>query len=294
MWSRRSEPNVSSVLERLRRQLSAHVFLNNYQLQATALTLCITGPTGDGKTFNVKSILKELKVSIFEISASAIAHHKEGMALFPFIRSYRDASSVIAGGGLAVVLVDDMDRSIAYGFEGTGHTIHSQLLTGLIMDLCDNPYSIPHEGTREMVACLRVPIIFTANQVSGFDAALRRPQRMTIFNYKLTETDRLHLLRRVFYVTDQPLHGGLSTSIRSAELGELTRRFPAQPIAFFADIVSEFWKDIAVDFLFEAQGSALSKLQIEQRLSMALEKLTLERAIMIGEYIAKSRSELGL
>ena len=285
-------PAARSCLDQLRRQLTAHVWLNNLQIDALPLALCVVGPTGEGKTFNVRTILNELGVRVYGIAASAMAHHQEGMALFPFIRAYRDASMErsspnVRNAQLVAVMVDDIDRSIASGFEKVGHTLHSQLVTGLIMHLCDNPYTIPDEKTREMVTVSRIPLVLTANRISGLDAALRRPQRMTMFKYHLEFEEKVAILGNVFYALDAERQQRWRTALSMNDVRALLRRFPNQPVAFFADIVSQYWVETTYEIL--EGGRYPSKEDMELQLSGSLLNLDFEKAREIGEYIEDGR-----
>jgi hypothetical protein len=194
------------------------------------------------------------------------------MALYPLIRTYRDASAALSEDRLSVVLVDDIDRSIASGYASRGHTVHSQLLTGLLMDLCDDPYQIPHEDNRLLCDVQRVPIIFTANSVAGLDPALCRPQRMSIFAYELEPSDRQAICERILLVHGVGMRSGLSTSDVEVLLG----KYADEPVAFFADVIGRFWGETCFRLLTEAKGKPLGRAELSA--SLAREAARLDRS----------------
>jgi hypothetical protein len=251
--------------------LASHVTINGLQLDFAPLILCVVGGIGQGKSFNIREILRRQGTTIHEVACAALAHAKEGMALYPLIRTYRDASAALSEDRLSVVLVDDIDRSIASGYAGRGHTVHSQLLTGLLMDLCDDPYRIPHEDSRLLCDVQRVPIVFTANSVAGLDPALCRPQRMNIFAYELEPGDRQAICERILLVHGAGPRSGLGPS----DVEALLRTYPDEPIAFFADVIGRFWGEVCFRLLAEAGGKPL--VRAELTMSLAMEAARLDR-----------------
>jgi hypothetical protein len=259
-------------LAALERRIASHVTINGLQLDVAPLILCVVGSTGEGKSFNVREILRRYGVAIHEVSCAALAHHKEGMALYPLIRTYRDASAALSEDRMAVVLLDDIDRSIASGYASRGHTVHSELLTGLFLDLCDDPYRIPHEDSRLLCDVQRVPIIFTANTVAGLDPALCRPQRMGMFAYDLEPGDRQGICERILLVRAAGMRSGLS----APDVKLLLRKYPDEPVAFFADVIGRFWNETCFRLLTGAVGKPLGRSELSA--SLAREAARLDQA----------------
>jgi len=272
------EPSSRGGLAALERRIASHVVINGLQLDVTPLILCVVGRTGEGKSFNIREILKRSGIAIHEISSAALAHHKEGMALYPMIRTYRDASAGLTEDALSVVLLDDIDRSIASDYAHSGHTMHSQLLTGLLMDLCDDPYQIPHEDSRLLCDVQRVPIIFTANKVTGLDPALCRPQRMGIFAYELDPCDRQAICERILLVDG----AGMRSCLSKSDVKVLLRKYPDEPVAFFADAIGRFWGEACCRFLTEVQGKRLGRAELSAWLAKEVAKLDQRTALRIA------------
>ncbi|MCB1510394.1 MAG: AAA family ATPase [Hyphomicrobiaceae bacterium] len=264
-------------LPELRKRLRAHVAVNNAQIDGFPLILSIVGDPGVGKTYNIRQFARTDKVALQEISSSALAHHKEGMALFPMIRHYRDCG-IVSEDQPAMLLIDDFDRSIASKFANVGHTIHSQLVVGFLMDLCDNPYSLPDEERRISVDSRRVPIIMTGNDFSGLDAALTRPQRMTILKFEPTHKDKLDMMRAAFSIN------GVAV-LSDEHLAALERYFDGQSIAFYSDIVAEHLSDAMGKANHSFLGSAPDALR--QFLAQEMIALNLKAAKILGERIAR-------
>ena len=269
-------------LTALVRHVTSHVVVNNAQLDGFPLILSVVGPPGIGKTFNIRETLKAANVRLFEISSSALAHHREGMVLYPLIRAYRDAAGLSTAQPVAL-MIDDFDRSIASGTQHAAHTIHSQLLTGFLMDLCDNPYSIPDEGTREMCECRRVPIIMTGNDMSQLDQALLRPQRMRIIDFNPTDGDKIAMMRNAFATGNPQKPNPLSDK----DLERLASAFRGRSIAFFSDIAAAFLADTVAKA--SEQGTLPSHPNdIRRHLQAALLHFDLRTATEIGNALDRS------
>lgn len=222
-------------LAALHRAVDQHLLANYLDIPGSPLLLCVVGASGVGKSFTIKRQLERRRIETKEISSSALAHHMEGVAVKPLIRCYRDASDVMVDRS-AAVMIDDIDRSIMSNYHSKGHTIHSQLLTVFLMDLCDNPRRIVTEdvgSSREMIDVERVPIFLTANSLSGLDTAISRPQRMAIFQFEPTIEDRKTMIAEAL----SP-EAGFGLRLSGRDIEDLERRFAGQHIAFFADLFS--------------------------------------------------------
>jgi len=273
--------NVIVGLPELRQRIAAHVAVNNAQIDGFPLILSVLGQTGVGKTFNIRRILKDLQVDTTELSCASLAHHREGMALYPIIRHYRDCG-ITSEKTKACLVIDDFDRSIASGYQMHGHTIHSQLLVGFLMDLCDNPYSLPDEETRVVTKSRRVPIVMTGNDFTRLDPALTRPQRMTVLRFEPSQDDLATMITSAF--ASGGVHGN---SLTQRDIQELMGSFPRESIAFFSDIVSEHL--IASCTTDATALLALPPPALRRILTDAMSSLTIKRALMIGEALQRGR-----
>lgn len=220
-------------LRALEHEIEQHLLKNYLDIAGAPLLLCVVGDVGVGKTFGIKSQLRHLEVKVWELSASVLAHHLEGAALRPLIGAYHDASAALANRSAAIV-IDDIDRSIASNYHDIGHTVHSQLLTGFLMDLCDEPKQIPDETKREVVSVERVPIFLTANDLHGLDAALTRPQRMRLFHFNPSTGDRVEMIGQVL-----AQDGAMAGSLSRQQIASLEKEYAREPIAFFSDLYAD-------------------------------------------------------
>lgn len=233
-------------LRALENEIEQHLLKNYLEIPGAPLLMCVVGDVGVGKTYSIKAHLRRLNIRLWELSASVLAHHLEGAALRPLIGAYHDASAWLTQGS-AAIMIDDIDRSIASNYRGIGHTVHSQLLTGFLMDLCDEPKQIPDESKREVVAVQRVPLFLSANSLNGLDDALLRPQRMRLFHFEPSSEDRVEMIEAVL-----TQDGQMPTALSRTHMVDLEKRFRAQPIAFFSDL----YADLVALALARANGNA--------------------------------------
>jgi hypothetical protein len=146
------------------------------------------------------------------------------------------------------------------------------------MDLCDDPYRIPHEDNRLLCDVQRVPIILTANKVTGLDPALCRPQRMGIFAYELEPGDRQAICERILLVDSAGMRSGLSKS----DVKALLRKYSDEPVAFFADVIGRFWGETCFRLLIEAKGKRLGRGELSESLAREVARLDRPTALRLA------------
>jgi hypothetical protein len=194
-FSKKPEPVVLS--KRFQRTVALHI-LKNMLKRAEAqvpLLLGVHGPSGEGKTFQVENILKQMGVKRFLISGGQMESPVTGQPAQLIRNYYIRASEAIRGGecAMAVVLINDIDTGLgAWGENEAQFTINQQAVFGELMHLVDYPTSVEGKDT------LRVPIIITGNDFTRLYEPLVRAGRMAAFEWIPNLEERAEIIKGIF------------------------------------------------------------------------------------------------
>jgi SpoVK/Ycf46/Vps4 family AAA+-type ATPase len=190
------------VPERFKKAVLTHLlsnFLSNERVSTIQgpLILAISGQPGSGKSFMSKYLCNQLGVPVYYLSASSLSSKFEGFPVIRLTEAYAAAGK--DDSGRSCILIDDIDTSIMSKSDDARYTVNSQILSGALMNLCDNP--CPN-------ASRKVPIIVTANNLGNLYQPLTRLGRMRIFNWAPDLTERKSMIRTLlaeFSFTDKEL-----------------------------------------------------------------------------------------
>jgi ATP-dependent 26S proteasome regulatory subunit len=200
-----------------------HIAKNYMSNVRPALILAIQGPPGEGKSFQVREVCAELAVSLISLSGSELAGPYEGEANSPLQKSYLQASALSKQHHImTTLLIDDFDLSVASRFENTQNTVNTQLLSGFLMNLADDPHSCAGQETS------RVPIILTGNDFGALHGPLRRHGRMDFFNWRPNREQKEAIVASIFR--------DIVKSGEFEDLRQLVSRYRTQPVSFFAAV----------------------------------------------------------
>lgn len=198
--------------------------LNNAQVN-TPLILAIQGGTGEGKSFQVKEICSRMKANVLSVSGAMLSGSYERESLDVLMSAYIYASHIKKTSKRpTVLLIDDFDLSVASTFEDRGYTVNSQLLSGFLMNLADDPTQCGQEKT------YRIPIIVTGNNFHPLHAPLRRHGRMNIFEWQPSIEQKIRMVRSIF---------NFESTTDLQELDDLVKKYAQEPIAFFASLKND-------------------------------------------------------
>jgi hypothetical protein len=209
-----------SVSNRFSRALSLHL-ISNFRSSVTPgspLMLGVQGPPGEGKTYQTEQVLASADIYAVLLSGGELESPDAGMPAAKVRAAYLQAGALIQQGRPAVLLLNDADAAIGSWGPLTQYTVNTQNLVTELMHLADYPTQVQGQTTR------RVPIILTGNDFTRLYAPLRRPGRMRIFTWRMELHDRAQALASIFPV------------LSSHEAEQLIKRFPDQPIAFWATV----------------------------------------------------------
>jgi len=190
------------------------------------LILAIQGRAGEGKSFQTRGVCSNLGVYVIPLSGASLGGSTENAAVeiledaYIFASTFKDKIKQHT-----VLLIDDFDLSVASVFEERRYTVNTQLLTGFIMNLADDPNCCGAERT------LRIPIIVTGNNFQALHAPLIRDGRINFFNWEPTLELKTEVVRTIF-----------ETLIQEKELqriGELVKLYKDLPISFFTALMDD-------------------------------------------------------
>ncbi len=191
------------------------------------LILAIQGSQGDGKSSQVREICSRNGIYVYPISGSFLsgAHEKEAVEILA--ESYINAYSIAKDTrDLVTILIDDFDLSVASTFDEREYTVNSQLLTGFLMNLADDPTKCGKENAS------RIPIIVTGNNFTSLYDPLARHGRMDFFTWFPTCDQKVEIVQHMYSscIKDGSLN----------KLSQLVRDFHDEPISFFDSLKNDY------------------------------------------------------
>jgi ATP-dependent 26S proteasome regulatory subunit len=215
--------------ERFERVIHLHIIKNMLTRTSTnsALFLGIHGPSGDGKTFQCEQVLAEMGVKAFLLSGGQLEDPYAGEPARLIRTTYLNASRYVETGAekAAAIVMNDVDTGLGKWEGRVQYTINRQNVFGELMHLADYPHSV--QGTRTQ----RIPIILTGNDFTKLYEPLTRAGRMTSFEWKPTLEEKARIIAPIF------------PNLHATECRSLVEHFAAEPLAFFAALLSAFTND---------------------------------------------------
>jgi len=200
----------------LREEIVLHL-VRNYGPAAGrhALILAITGPTGEGKTFQIDAVLDDLGVMAHRIESGELESELAGQPAERIRLGYLRAGS---RDEMAALVINDLDTGLGEWGSLVQYTVNRQAVFGQLMALCDSPTLVNNQP------CSRVPIIVTGNDFTRLYGPLTRAGRMRTFPWRPSLEQRIPIIRTLF-----PWLG-------EEESGEIASVYPHEPVAFWAAV----------------------------------------------------------
>lgn len=211
---------TDSIAPRFRQAVALHL-VSNFRPDVqpgTPLFLGIQGPPGEGKTYQVERVLEEAQIHTILLSGGEMESPDAGAPAAKMRMAYLEAGKYVDCGTPAAVVLNDADAAIGIWGDLTQYTVNTQNLITELMHLADYPTRV--EGKRVR----RIPIILTGNDFTRLYAPLRRSGRMRIFTWRMSAEERASAVNSLF------------PWLSASESGDLVRRFPDQPISFWAAV----------------------------------------------------------
>lgn len=213
------------------REVVLHYVKNNLQMLNPPLILCVQGKAGEGKTSHIIHICDQMNVSIFLIHGSALFGNLEGEPVKIINEVYVKASNYSIEHPV-IILVDDIDTSVASIDEDRRYTVNSQLINGFFMNIANDP-GMGNVQTK------RIPIIFTGNNLSNLYAPLRRTGRIRLYSWEPGPDVKTHIIEHIYkdVINEEERTGFL----------KMIQRHIDQPISFFVDLKNNLLDDVIMD-----------------------------------------------
>jgi SpoVK/Ycf46/Vps4 family AAA+-type ATPase len=195
-----------------------HLLLNYMNLDYPVI-LGIFGAPGEGKTFQLRTILDALGVEQRSVSAADLESENAGEPGKLLLAEYVRAAESIGSGTPSALVIDDIDTTVGEWANNTGTVNHQQILAQL-MHFADRPTVIERLGRVR-----RVPIFTTGNDFSKIYPPLRRPGRMVSMFWEPTPQERHDVVAAI-----------LADLANRQVVERLVADYPRRPISFFAQL----------------------------------------------------------
>ena len=224
--------------ERYKQVVALHILKNNLKRVEVKvpLLLGIYGPTGEGKTVQCETVLKNMGVKSFLISGGQLDSDIAGQSAQLVRSTYIEASRSVRGGecSLAAVLINDIDTGLGSVGGDSKHTINQLTVFADLMHLVDYPTSVEGKDT------LRIPIIITGNDFTKLYEPLVRAGRMTAFEWIPTLEERVKIISLIYPELSEEECNNLINELSQDILSEKSGRSEILSVAFFSHLRSVF------------------------------------------------------
>lgn len=249
-----------------RKTILLHIAKNHIPDLKTALILAIQGKAGEGKSFQVREACSQAGVNLVPLAGASLSGSYEGEAVSVLADAYCFASALReTTDTMTVLVVDDFDLSVAATIDDRRYTVNTQLLTGFLMNLADDPRRCGDRATS------RVPIVVTGNNFRALHGPLIRHGRMNFFEWSPSFDQKVEIVKYIF--------SGVLPRDDAAKISKLVQKFDNQPISFFSAL-----KDDLIDAALSdsIDAGALSVKSFEKAVANSLKGQSLERLMQLG------------
>ena len=207
-------------------EVKLHIIKNGSRKLTPPLILAIQGPKGEGKSAMLREVCSRLGVLIVFISGSAISGGQEKEPLNIVRDAYVESSNQWMQRKMPVcIVIDDIDTSSAAMHANRVYSVNSQLVSGALMHLCDDPYNVGDRVT------MRIPIVMTGNNFASLYGPLTRYGRMRFFDWVPTLTMKRAIVHGIF----EELIPKNETNF----LDDFAAKYAHEPTAFFAELKND-------------------------------------------------------
>jgi len=260
-----------------------HIAKNSLGFLQAPLMLILQGPKGEGKSAMTREVCSRIGVNVVALSGAMLSGVYEKEPILILRDAYLHASALWeVKNQLVVLLIDDLDTSIAAVHTERRYTVNTQLLNGALLYLCDDPYHVGEQPTQ------RIPVVATGNDFTTLHEPLTRHGRAQFYDWKPNLAVKVEIVRKMF--------DGFIVARELERIDQLVKHFnssPSEPIAFYHALRNALYDKIILQDIHTRRTidiAHLNSLISQQEVSLAIGDL-----IELGEQQrnSKPRSYLG-
>lgn len=241
------------------------------------LMLLIQGPKGEGKSAMTRELCSRMGVYVISISGALLSGSFEKEPIYLLHEAYLHASSMRRSTkSLAILLIDDLDTSVASIHDDRRYTVNTQLLNGALMGICDTPTVLGETAT------FRIPIIATGNDFTTLHEPLTRHGRAFFFDWNPTIEEKVDIVTNLF-------HDILNTSeLQNVHL--LVNHFSNgynQPVSFYKDLKQTLFDEDIIASIHNSPKIDLPRLS--NMVASRRDHIRIDDLISFGEKLSMSK-----
>ena len=267
--------------ERFEKEIVLHAIrILRTNIKQAPIMLAIDGPTGEGKTYQCKAVLKKIGCEVFSLSASQFESKNAGEPAERIRETYNSAIEYMqkSHGNFAALLIDDAD--VAFGNWGdlVQYTVNTQGVIGELMNIANMPLQKDIS---------RVPIYLTGNDLKKIYSPLRRTGRMDFFNWQPNLKEKVTM---IYYLFDflaieecEELVSYVNTLCQNKNLAPASVSFYSTMASHIYD--NELWLQYLQRKRNEFNGNLLSSIEYNDSFVTNIEELKKIADIMIEQIV---------
>lgn len=225
-------------------KLAVHITKNYLELPGvrTPLILGIHGRKGEGKSFQCELVFERMGVLTVHMSAGELESPDAGDPARLIRLRYREAAELIrVRGRMVVLMINDLDAGAGRFDTTTQYTVNTQMVSGTLMNIADNPTDVQLPGSYDSTPLHRVPIIVTGNDFSTLYAPVIRDGRMEKFFWEPDREDKVGIVGGIFEA-DQ---------LSPSDIEKLVDTFLDQAVDFFSALRSRIYDEQIRQFIYD-------------------------------------------
>lgn len=254
-----------------------HIVKNVLHIISPPLMLIIQGPKGEGKSAMTREICSKIGVNIVTIPGALLSGSFEKEPVFLLREAYLHASSLRSTTNqLTILLIDDLDTSVASVHDDRRYTVNTQLLNGALMSLCDDPTNV---GTQKTA---RIPIVATGNDFTTLHEPLARHGRAIFFNWTPSHEIKIEIIKGIFQrVLSEDELRKIPVIVSHFSQKEI------EPVSFYNDIKQSLFDGYILEYIHNSGSIDIPHLTT--MLSSQQRNIKIDDLILIGENLSESK-----